>query len=160
MNIALNRLLEGIVATLRTDVIPNVLDAYARGQAVGVIDLLNNIGPRIEWARGPILDAINEKRLMLGEISRLVENGDIRDGLSLPESDLLAERDRLDGLIGDALALLHADQSTESRRQALSMLRKHLHDEQEREMRMTAKPLFAEIARGSGAGRADPGGGR
>ena len=53
MNVSLERLIEGIIATLRTDVIPNVSDAYARGQAVGVIDLLNNIGPRIEWARAP-----------------------------------------------------------------------------------------------------------
>ena len=46
MNNSLDRLIEGVAATLRSDVIPNVTDAYARGQAIGVIDLLNNIAPR------------------------------------------------------------------------------------------------------------------
>ena len=32
MNISLERLFEGIIATLRADVIPNVGDAYARGE--------------------------------------------------------------------------------------------------------------------------------
>ena len=36
MNNSLERLIAGIIATLRTDVIPNVTDAYARGQAIGV----------------------------------------------------------------------------------------------------------------------------
>ena len=72
MNISLERLLEGIIATLRTDVIPNVSDAYARGQAVGVIDLLNNIGPRIEWARAPVAAAIAEKRELLRKVAELL----------------------------------------------------------------------------------------
>ena len=51
MNIALERLFEGMIATLRADVIPRVEDPFARGQAVGLIDLINNIAPRVEWAR-------------------------------------------------------------------------------------------------------------
>ena len=35
MNNSLERLIAGIIATLRADVIPNVTDAYARGQAIG-----------------------------------------------------------------------------------------------------------------------------
>ena len=69
MNIALERLLEGIVTTLRNDVIPHVVDPYARGQAVGVIDLLNNIAPKLEWARGPLLGEIEEKRGLLRAVA-------------------------------------------------------------------------------------------
>ena len=54
MNNSLDRLIGGIIATLRAHVIPNVTDGYARGQAIGVIDLLNNIAPRLEWARAPL----------------------------------------------------------------------------------------------------------
>jgi uncharacterized membrane protein (UPF0136 family) len=43
VNNSLDRLIGGIIATLRAHVIPNVTDGYARGQAIGVIDLLNNI---------------------------------------------------------------------------------------------------------------------
>ena len=84
MNIPLYRLIEGIIATMRSDVIPHVSDSYARGQAVGVIDLLNNIAPRVEWAQAPL--------------ARLVQA--------------------------------------------------HLHDEMAAEMKITRKPLFAEIASG------------
>ena len=58
MNNSLERLIAGIMATLRADVIPNVTDAYARGQAIGVIDLLNNIAPRLEWARAPLVRSV------------------------------------------------------------------------------------------------------
>jgi hypothetical protein len=152
MNIALERLLEGIVTTMRNDVIPHVTEAYARGKAVGVIDLLNNIGPRLEWARGPLLLDIEEKRAVLQAVAEClpgaaVSVGDEAIGLT---TDLQAERDRLDALIGDALAGLMAEnaQNSPERGQALALIRRHLHDSLTREMKLTRKPLFAEIASG------------
>lgn len=153
MNIPLERLIEGIVATLRTDVIPNIADGYARGQAVGVIDLLNNIRPRVEWARGPILDAVSQKNELLSRV------GDLMPELSSPvageaviamsAAELSLERDRLDAEIGDVLARIHeTSDGTDARRQALGLLRQHFHDELTREMKLTRKPLFAEIASG------------
>jgi hypothetical protein len=155
MNIALDRLIEGIVATLRSDVIPNVSDAYARGQAVGVIDLLNNIAPRIEWAQRPIHEAVAEKRALLAEIARLAPAAapdvpaDI--GASTAE-DLLAQRSALDARIGDAIAALSKVKRDDAGAEALALVRRHLHDEQTREMKITSKPLFAEIASGNGGG--------
>ena len=119
MNVSLERLLEGIIATLRTDVIPNIGDGYARGQAVGVIDLLNNIGPRIEWAHAPVVAAIAEKQALLRELAGLLPDmpapaASEADATSTAE--LAAERDRLDAAIGDALALIHASTSSGSAR--------------------------------------------
>ena len=152
MNIALERLLEGIITTLRNDVIPHVGEAYARGQAVGVIDLLNNIGPRLEWARGPLLIDIEEKRATLHAVAKCLPDaalsvGDEAIGVT---TDLQAERDRLDGLIGDALAELMGEGAPISpeRDHALALIRRHLHDSLTREMKLTRKPLFAEIAGG------------
>jgi hypothetical protein len=152
MNIGLERLLDGIMTTLRNDVIPHVTEAYARGQAVGVIDLLNNIAPRLEWARGPLLIDIEEKRALLHAVAKILP------GAALPvgneaigvTTDLQAERDRLDGLIGDALAELMGEGAPNSpeRDQALALIRLHLHDSLTREMKLTRKPLFAEIASG------------
>ena len=159
MNIALERLIEGIVATLRTDVIPNVSDAYARGQAVGIIDLLNNIGPRIEWAQGQIAASVAEKRRLLDEISHITDGAvDAETGLFQAGSaaELLGERDRLDDRLGDAIAALsRVDAKEAGREEALRLLRRHLHDELTREMKITRKPLFAEIASG-GEGKATP----
>jgi hypothetical protein len=153
MNVSLERLLEGIVATLRTDVIPNVSDAYARGQAVGVIDLLNNIGPRIEWARAPVAAAISEKRELLRKIGELLPDMPRRPadgGDAISTAELTAERDRLDAEIADALALVYAGDAAgkAEARQALALLKQQMHDELARETKLTRKPLFAEIAGG------------
>lgn len=159
MNIALERLIEGMIATLRNDVIPNVSDAYARGQAVGVIDLLNNIAARIEWAQGPIADAVAEKRRLLCAVGALAPGAVAADGAdaaAVPATakELLAERDRLDGRIGDAIAALSARAgSGKASADALALLRRHLHEELKQEMTTIRKPLFAEIASG-GDGKA------
>jgi hypothetical protein len=152
MNIALERLLQGIITTLRNDVIPHVTEAYARGQAVGVIDLLNNIGPRLEWARGPLLIDIEEKRAVLRTVARCLPGSALSAGneaISVT-TDLQAERDRLDALLGDALAELMAEGAPNApdRDQALALIRRHLHDSLTREMKLTRKPLFAEISSG------------
>ncbi|BCH25324.1 hypothetical protein MesoLjLc_52630 [Mesorhizobium sp. L-8-10] len=156
MNIPLERLIEGIVATLRADVIPNVTDGYARGQAVGVIDLLNNIGPRIEWAREPILEAVSEKTALLRSVGELMPEFPSASAGTPPATmstgALQAERDRLDAAIGDVLCAIHDGCGEgEARRQALGLLKQHIHDDVAREMKLTRKPLFAEIASGTDA---------
>ncbi len=159
MKIALERLIEGIIATLRADVIPNIPDAYARGQAVGVIDLLNNIVPKIEWAREPLINAVAEKTALLSEItgllpevSTLVRSG-VRSGEAqiISTAELSAERDRLDAAICEILALLgpqKPNRNAGTREQALGLLKRHIHDELVQQMKLTRKPLFAEIASG------------
>lgn len=152
MNIALERLLEGIITTLRNDVIPHMTEAYARGQAVGVIDLLNNIGPRLEWSRGPLLIDVEEKRAVLHAVAKCLPSMalSVGDEAISVTTDLGAERDRLDALIGDALAVLMAEDASNApdRDQALALIRRHLHDSLTREMKLTRKPLFAEISSG------------
>ena len=51
MNNSLNRLIDGIVIALEREIIPRVDDAYARGQAFAVMDLLRNMRPRLQWSR-------------------------------------------------------------------------------------------------------------
>lgn len=156
MNIPLERLIEGIIATLRTDVIPNVSDSYARGQAVGVIDLLNNIGPRIEWAREPLVEAVAGKRRLLADVRALLDPS-VTDPGEEPAPEAMAtaaltgERDRLDGLIGDAVAAASAATGDRAE-QALKLLVAHMHEEAARALKMTRKPLFAEIASGRDEG--------
>lgn len=155
MNIALSRLIEGIITTLRTDVIPNVTDAYARGQAVGVIDVLNNIAPRIEWASGPVIQAIAEKQALLAElgtfIPHLVVNPDVVIDKAMSTDQLSAECARLDAAICDVLLRLAdagAGLDDATRHKALTAIKANLHDELTRQMKSTRKPLFAEIATG------------
>lgn len=153
MNNSLERLVEGIVATLRTDVIPNVGDDYARGQAIGVIDLLNNIATRLEWERLPLLRALEARRSVIA---------DVGPALGMPVSvwpsvdgyasrELLGERDRLDAEICQLIARAFTLPGTEAVLKAQVRLRQHMHDDIAEEMKLTRKPLFAEIAKGKSA---------
>jgi hypothetical protein len=151
VNIALERLFEGMIATLRSDVIPQVGDPYARGQAVGLIDLINNIAPRVEWARGPLLKSVVEKRRVLRLVAEAMGEPLVEEA-SAPEasgsSELEQEQARLDARICDAMQAAHK-RSDEAGKQALGLLIRHARDEATERMKITRKPLFAEIAGGA-----------
>lgn len=152
MNNSLERLVEGIIATLRTDVIPNVADAYARGQAIGVIDLLNNIAPRLEWARAPIAASIAERRAVIDDVRAFLQvpaAASPQACLLDSSAALLAERDKLDAEICELIAQAFASNAKGDVTAAKARLHQHMHDEATTEMRLTKKPLFAEIAKGS-----------
>jgi hypothetical protein len=139
VNNSLDRLIGGIIATLRTHVIPNVTDGYARGQAIGVIDLLNNIAPRLEWARALVPQAPAGAKGLSDQAFA-----------SASSAELAAERDRLDGEIADLIAWTHGDAAHGDVAAAIALLRQHVHDELKREMKLTKKPLFAEISKATG----------
>ena len=157
MNNSLERLIEAVIATLRVDVIPHVSDAYARGQAIGVIDLLNNIAPRLEWARAPLTETVMEQRKALAAARGLVV-APPPGGADLSEQELAsadsvalaAERDRLDGEIADLLAWTQSVEARGDVKAAVAILLRQVHDAIAREMAMTKKPLFAEITKGAG----------
>lgn len=153
MNNSLERLVEGIIATLRTDVIPNVADAYARGQSIGVIDLLNNIAPRLEWARAPIAASIAERRAVIDEVRALLQQApstqESAPGAADTSAVLLVERDNLDAEICDLIAHAFSTNAKGDVTAAKARLLQHMHDEAATEMKLTKKPLFAEIAKGS-----------
>jgi hypothetical protein len=161
MNNSLERLIAGIIATLRTDVIPNVSDAYARGQAIGVIDLLNNIAPRLEWARAPLAEAVAERRKALSAVRAVVPQAPAgAAGLSeqaiaaASSAELAAERDRLDGEISDLTAWTQSKSARGDVTAATALLRRRVHEELARDMKLTRKPLFAEISKAPAAGQA------
>ena len=153
MNNSLERLVEGIIATLRTDVIPNVGDDYARGQAIGVIDLLNNIATRLEWEHAPLLRALEARRAVIAEVGGLLglPAGEVRPTETTSSRHLLAERDRLDAEICDLLERVYRLPEDDDVIAARARLRQHMHDDIAEEMKLTKKPLFAEIAKGKSA---------
>lgn len=160
MNNSLERLIAGIIATLRTDVIPNVTDAYARGQAIGVIDLLNNIAPRLEWARAPLAEAVRERRKAVSAARALLPQapagaaGLSEQAIAVASSvELAAERDRLDGEISDLIAWTQGDGASGDVAAATALLRQHVHEELARDMKLTRKPLFAEISKATAGGQ-------
>jgi hypothetical protein len=153
MNNSLERLVEGIIATLRMDVIPNVGDNYARGQAIGVIDLLNNLATHLEWERLPLLRALDARRLAITEVGALLGSPiHVWPAVDTwPSRDLLAERDRLDDEICKLIERAFTLPETGPVLTARARLKQHMHDDIAEEMKLTKKPLFAEIAKGKSA---------
>ncbi len=151
MSIPLSRLIEGIIATMRSDVIPNVSDSFARGQAIGVIDLLNNIAPRVEWSQAPLHATVDAKANLLRDVAVLVPHAGVPPppaDKALTAEELLALRAQLDAAIGDAVASLWPRRGEPGCDEALGIIKAHLHDEAGAELKKTRKPLFAEIASG------------
>jgi hypothetical protein len=134
MNNSLNRLIDGIVIALEREIIPRVDDAYARGQAFAVMDLLRNMRPRLQWSREVTLAQV-----------------------ALQEADtteLEARRDRLETEVCGVLKWLTEHRARLDAAVAKSVeetLTNYMREAIKRELALTANPLFAEISRGANA---------
>ena len=69
-------------------------------------------------------------------------------------AELAAERDRLDGEISDLIAWTQSPSASGDVAAATALLRQHVHDELTRDMKLTKKPLFAEISKATAGGQA------
>lgn len=160
MNNSIDRLLDGISATLRENVIPRIEDAYARGQAVGIIDVLSNLKPRIDWAHEPLKAEIEELHSALSKVETIFEGrpeSPLAPVERLPERGadtkaLLDLRSRLEDKCAETLQwLVTRLEKDEPAQAAMAALRDAMHRNLEREMKLISKPLFAEIAVGAKA---------
>ena len=160
MNNSLDRLLDGIAAALRRDVIPRLDDEYAAGQALAVIDLINNLKLRVDWAVPPLLARATAQQALIAELDSLLAvcpdrplAGEAFNALPADGRSLQQLCDRLDSLIGATVRWIGARpfepcQATQAAQAAIS---RHVRAELRRDMALTPRPLFAEIARGNDA---------
>jgi hypothetical protein len=147
----LSRLFEGVIETLRAEVVPHVTDADARGQAVGVIDLIGNIAGRVEWARRPLIDSVEEKRKLLDVVAAALGEPTPSQRERAEELDtgpLIVELGRLDGEICEAMRRAHRRSDDSGAREALTLMIRHAHDEANAAMKWTRKPQFGEMVSG------------
>ncbi|MDB5826742.1 MAG: hypothetical protein JWQ73_962 [Variovorax sp.] len=178
MNNSLDRLLDGICAALRRDVIPRLDDEYATGQALAVIDLINNLKPRLDWAVPPLVERARSQQALVAELDRVLGAGGsgrprfdaALDSLPVDGRGLQALCDRLDAHVGATVRWLGAAgpvttadpmngsgppadpaQHGEAADAARAAISRHVHAELRRDMALTPRPLFAEIARGTDA---------
>ena len=158
MNNSLERLLEGIATALRHDVIPRLDDEYATGQALAVIDLINNMKPRVDWAVPPLLARATSQRALIAELDNLLAHyperpkaGDGFDTMPVDGSGLQELCERMDSFIGATIRWLgmRAAESGEALQAAQAAIDGYVRAELRRDMALTPRPLFAEIARGN-----------
>ena len=162
MNNSFGRLIDGMNATLRKEVLSRLDDEFARGQVFGIINLLNTFKVRADWSAGFLLQQIEAQRTAIDGVTGLVHGhaqastlpalpvGDAPQ--TVPITDLLATRDDGNRAIGDLLEWL------DTRREALgpqivdqieTLLRTAMRAEVSIELKNSPRPLFAEMSSGS-----------
>ena len=154
MNNSFPRLIDGLCATLRTEVLSRLDDEFARGQVFGVINVLNTFKVRADWSAGFLLQQIAAQQRALDALRPLV-------GVPLPTAplpaaapaaELLARRDEgnralqsvMQWLDGEAGAALDA----ERRARIEALLLQAMRAEVELELKHSPRPLFAEMSSG------------
>lgn len=153
MNNSYARLIDGMCATLRTEVLTRLEDEFARGQVFGVINLLNTFKERADWSAGFLLAQIAAQQQALDAVRALT-------GLALPKEPvpvvptaaaLLARRDAGNQALSLVLAWLDgegAGASPETRADVEALLRRALRAEVDLELKHSPRPLFAEMSSG------------
>ena len=161
MNNSFARLIDGMNATLRSEVLTRLDDEFARGQVFGVINLLNTFKVRADWSSGFLLEQIAAQRGALDGVTALLDGRPEAQSLpELPAGDvpqavpidlLLAMRDRGNRAIADLLRWLDAQRASLSPRmaeQVEQLLRTAMRAEVGVELKNSPRPLFAEMSSG------------
>ena len=161
MNNSFPRLIDGMCATLRTEVLSRLDDEFARGQVFGVINLLNTFKVRADWSAGFLLQQIAAQHAALDSVLALVKGQpSLRapvsvfakdDPFSTPINELLAMRDQGNRSISEWLEWLDSEKGLDAcvADAAIGLLREAMRAEVQIELKNAPRPLFAEMSSGS-----------
>ena len=164
MNNSFGRIVDGMSATLRSEVLTRLDDEFARGQVFGVINLLNTIKVRADWSAGFLLEQIDAQRVALDGVAAMLEGQPsaaslpampVRDApQAVPIADLLAMREASNRAIAGLRGWLDAERSslsTELASDVETRLRTAMLAELSIELKNSPRPFFAEMSSGSEA---------
>ncbi len=159
MNNSLPRLIDGMVATLRKEVIPHIDGDFARGQVYGVIYMLSSIKLRAAWSNAFLceqLRALEETSLELKDLAAELPGAPLPDAperTRLPDSaELEEERNAGDRRICELIDWLAANRATVAPgalTRAEAAIDKYLNWQSRFELKTSAKPMFVEMSGGA-----------
>ncbi len=162
MNNSLPRLIDGMVATLRKEVIPHVDGDFARGQAYGLIYMLNSIRLRAAWSNAFLseqLHALEEASLELKALAEEMPGAPFVESPEcpkLPDADELeAARDAGDRRICALIDWLAANKATVAPgalARSAAAIDRYLNRQLRFELATSAKPMFGEMSGGAEKG--------
>ena len=155
MNNSLPRLIDGMVATLRSEIIPHLDGEFARGQAFGVIYMLNNIRLRADWSPA----FLGEQLAALAELAAALQALGV-EAKFIPETArdstdprvleaLRDEGDRRVCALMDWLEQQRAQLPADTASALDAALFRYMNRQLKWELSTSAKPMFAEISGGS-----------
>lgn len=147
MSNSFDRLIDGMVDTLRSHVIPKSKDDFARGQLFAIIFALNGLKLNADWKIGPLLDQIRVQDSAFSTVKQLACDMDHPEIPATPRMDegiadaayVEALRDEGDRKLGELLFW-----ATSERAQASDPIVSH--DIVQLLRRLTCEQLKVEIA--------------
>lgn len=145
MNNSFTRLIDGMCATLRAEVLTRLDDEFARGQVFGVINLLNTFKVRADWSAGFLLQQLAAQQEAFDALAKLPGVPPLPQAPlppATPVAELLARRDAGNRAL---VALLQAPALPEG---AEAVLRRAMRAEVDLELKNSPRPLFAEMSSG------------
>lgn len=155
MNNSLKRMVEGMVATLRNEVIPQVGTEFARGQTFGVIYMLNSIALRANWSPEFVGEQIAAQLALREGLAPLLAGTDAPASLQaaapgLGVKALEALRDDNEARVC-ALIEWHGTANLDVREAAAieAQFRTYMDRQLKWELQTSARPMFAEMSSGS-----------
>jgi hypothetical protein len=161
VNNSFARLIDGMCATLRTEVLPRLDDEFARGQVFGVINLLNTFKVRGDWSVGFLSAQVVNQATAFAEIAKLLDaSGRSASAPAIPRTatphvvtprELEAMRDAGNREIGALLAWLARERGELPENLATGIeaaLQRCMRAEIDVEMKSSSKPMFAEMGSG------------
>jgi hypothetical protein len=159
VNNSMARLIDGMVATLRKEIIPNVEGEYARGQAYGVIYMLNSLKKRASWSNAFLTEqmrALEATSRELAALSPELPGAPLPETLAvveLPDASVLeAARDAADARLCeliDWMTVHGASLAPKARARADAAIDRYLNRQFRHEISTSAKPMFVEMSGGS-----------
>lgn len=158
MNNSFPRLIDGMCATLRTEVLTRLDDEFARGQVYGVINLLNTFKARGDWSVGFLAqqvsvqcEALNQVRQLLQGVPSAPELPELQAPVPIGAAEMAALRDEHNRSIGNMLQWLsdhRAQLAPAAAHEIERHLRQSMRSEIEIELKNSPRPLFAEMSSG------------
>jgi hypothetical protein len=162
MSHSFDHLIDGMIETIRSRVMPQLGDASVRGQAYGVIYALEGLKLSADWAVAPLLKQIVLQDEAFAEVSRLAQGLDHPPVPSVPRLSSAAsdgaELERLrnegDRQLGALLlwASGSAAESDPTRAKAVEqILRLNMREQLKVDISIMPKSMFHELATGEEA---------
>jgi hypothetical protein len=158
MNNSFPRLIDGMCATLRMEVLSRLDDEFARGQVFGIINLLNTFKLRADWSTDFLSQQVSIQCHALEHVRSLIASVPLAPKvatLTSPQvvspNELLSLRDSANLEIGRLLDWLASAKENLPEATALAIeseLRQSMRREIEIELKSSPRPLFAEMSSG------------
>jgi hypothetical protein len=163
MSQSFDLLIDGMIETVRSRILPQLSDDFVRGQAYGIVYALNGLKLAADWAVAPLLSQVVLQDKAFAEVARLgagLDHPEVPSGPRvLPDAPESAELERLrnegDRKLGELLMWTSgpgAAADPDGAKAIQTTLRRIVCAQLKIDISTMARPMFHELATGEESG--------